>query len=432
MIPIRRLSPALIIILSFVMFGAFGGSSDSVVVAGDWPQILGPQRNSQALDEVPLVNDWKANRPKVLWRAKAGSGYSGPAIAQGVAFLFDRNSTQERLTAVELESGKRRWSAEWPASYRSSVDPDAGPRAVPTFAAGRVICYGAAGDLVCVDSNEGKILWQRPLRKELGAEDGYFGAGSSPLVIDNVGVVNAGGKKGGIVGFDLVNGKTLWQATAYEASYSSPIPVEIDGKQTVLVVTRLRTVLLDAKSGQVLSEIDFGTRGTTVNAATPLAVGDMRYLLTASYGIGAHLLQISGSKLGRQWKDADLLASQYNSPVKIGDMVIGVHGREDFGDVLLRALNLDMRKVLWESPLPGPAHLIAVGQQLLQLSIKGELTVGNVSSEGFSATGGFNLAESASAQGSAYRAPPAFSNHVLVVRSSVDASGGEFVAIKLP
>jgi outer membrane protein assembly factor BamB len=194
----------------------------------------------------------------------------------------------------------------------------------------------------------------------------------------------------------------------------------------------LRTVLLDVKTGRVLSEIDFGGRGPTVNAATPLAVGDDRYLLTASYGIGAHLVKVSGQRLERIWKKPDLLASQYNSPVMIGDSVVGVHGREDQGEVALRVLSLNEPKVLKESALPGPAHLIAVGQQLLQVAINGELALSEVSAGRMTTKAKLAATETSRGQKGVFRALPAFSKHVLIVRSTTDARSGEFIAYQLP
>lgn len=115
MIPTRQLSPAMTIILSFSVFGAALTSRSSTVRAGDWPQILGPQRNSQAVAEAPLLTDWKKTKPKELWRVPAQSGYAGAAIVDGTAFLIDRDASHERLRAVKLASGEQSWLALWPA-----------------------------------------------------------------------------------------------------------------------------------------------------------------------------------------------------------------------------------------------------------------------------------------------------------------------------
>ncbi len=176
MISNNRFVSVLAIILSFAVFGEPWSSGISRCHAGDWPQILGPNRDSQALGEAPLKSDWKVDPPQVLWSAPIGSGYSGAAIAGGLVYLVDRTGNQERLQAVDLLTGRNQWQVTWPATYRSSMDPDSGPRAVPVISQGKAVCYGAAGDLVCIDIRQGKLLWNQPLRKQYRAEDGYFGA----------------------------------------------------------------------------------------------------------------------------------------------------------------------------------------------------------------------------------------------------------------
>lgn len=429
--PSQSTSHALTIILSFFTIVLVLPNCLATSRAGDWPQILGPHRDGQAVDEPVLATTWNTTPPQLLWRRNVGSGYAGAAIKGGRVFLFDREAQAERVTSVDLITGQQQWQAHWQASYSSSMDPDSGPRAVPVVAEGMVVCYGAAGDLVATEVQTGNILWQRALRKELVADDGYFGAGSSPLVVDGVVIANVGGKKGGVVGIDLKSGKTIWQATNYDASYSSPIAFMVAGKQAALVETRLRTVLLDVRTGKVLSEIDFGARGPTVNAATPLPIGGDRFLLTASYGIGAHLIQLRGAKLERAWKNVDLLASQYNSPVLVGDTVVGVDGREDLGQVALKGIRAGTQEVLWQESLPGPAHLIAVGNQVLQVVIDGQIRLGTVDGKTLKSSGRFDLAQLSGRPG-VYRALPALSRHVLVVRRTQDADSGEFIALKLP
>lgn len=416
------------IILAFSLFGLLALERSNTLLGGDWPQILGPNRNSQALQEQPLANSWESTKPKRLWRVPMGAGYAGAAAVGGKVFLFDRDGQNERLTAVHLDSGAKVWQARWMASYRSSMDPDSGPRAVPTVSGKYVICYGAGGDMVCVDKETGKILWNRGLRKEYKAEDGYFGAGSTPLVTADMVIANIGSKKAGIVGLDLTTGKTRWQTNDYSASYSSPIAVDIKGKPCALVVTGLRTVLLDTKEGTVLGEVPFGARGPTVNAATPLPIGNNKFLLTASYGVGAHLIQAEASGLSTLWKNVDLLASQYNSPVFMSGIAIGSHGREDMGENVLKMIQPDTGKLLAESPLTGPTHLIAVNDQLLQISVNGRLTLSSLENGQILSKGSFSLEPS----GSLFRALPALSNHILIVRQTISGTQSEFQAYQLP
>ena len=58
------------------------------VHADDWPQWLGPGRQS-IWRETGIVDGIPAEGPKVSWRVPLGSGYSGPAVAKGKVFVMD-------------------------------------------------------------------------------------------------------------------------------------------------------------------------------------------------------------------------------------------------------------------------------------------------------------------------------------------------------
>ena len=66
------------------------GCSVNVVVADDWPQWGGPQRDL-AWREKGIVKELKTKEllPRV-WSTPIGAGYAGPAVANGKVFVMDR------------------------------------------------------------------------------------------------------------------------------------------------------------------------------------------------------------------------------------------------------------------------------------------------------------------------------------------------------
>lgn len=392
--------------------------------AQDWPQILGPTRNGQAVDS-QLSDDWPTQL-EARWTFPLGSGYAGPAIIKGRVLVPHRQNAREQLTSLDLATGRPGWVAEWDANYRGGLNPDDGPRCVPAVQDGVAVCYDASGSLTAVDTTTGKLLWKRPLRQEYQAEDGYFGAGSSPLIVDDLVVVCLGGEQAGILAVELGSGRTRWTATAYDASYASPIQIQSGGKTFVLVVTRLNTVLVDPIDGVVYDDVRFGSRGPTVNAATPIAVGKGRYLLTASYGVGATLLRPSGTDLESLFAGSDLLYSQYNTPVFVQNKVLGINGREDVGIASLRAIDIDSQQVLWEQAEFGTAHLLAVGDRVLALTLDGRLRLIDARAKEYRL-----LAETRLPSGT-YRALPALANNRLLVRATQGPSQSQLLMLELP
>src|SRR6185295_9030292 len=102
------------------------------------------------------------------------------------------------------------------------------------------------------------------------------------------------------VALDLASGRTLWKSTDELASYSSPAAATIDGERHVVFVTRLNVVSVDPHSGNVRFRFPFGARGPTVNAATPLVLGDHLFV-SSSYGVGARWAKIDKGGAKELW-----------------------------------------------------------------------------------------------------------------------------------
>ena len=130
------------------------------------------------------------------------------------------------------------WSDAHGTSFSPQVGGGDGPLCTPVVSGGRVLVFGAQGVLACVEAATGRRLWQRDTHREFDAAEGYFGAGSAPLVVGGRVVVNVGGRRGdaGIVAFDLATGETAWAATREGPGYSAPVKVDVDGRPHVLAV----------------------------------------------------------------------------------------------------------------------------------------------------------------------------------------------------
>ena len=344
---------------------ASAGSAASRSVAGDWPQILGPHRDGRAEGE-SLAESWPATGPKALWERPVGRGYAGVAIAGDRGVLFHRVENEELVEAFAVRTGKPAWKFAIPTTYVSGISPDDGPRCVPVIHGDRVIVFGVQGHLACLRLADGARIWTRDTHAEFRGGEGYFGAGSSPLVEGDKVIVEVGGARAGagIVAFALETGKPLWKATSEDASYSSPIALTVQGVRHVIVETRLTTVSLNPDNGAIRFEIPFGMRGPTVNGANPTVLGD-RLFLTASYGIGAVFAKIKDNSAEKLWESNDLISSQYATCIADGDVLYGMHGRDDQGRASLRCIDPAKQKVLWEKEDFGYATLLLADQKLL-------------------------------------------------------------------
>ncbi len=396
-------------LLTFLCLVWAAGTFSNVAQAGDWPQILGPDRNGIAKGETIRVN-WNESSPSQAWSREVGTGHAGVAVSQGQVFLFHRHDDKEIVEALDSATGDRLWDSSFPASYRPSVVPNDGPLCVPTVAGEYVVVLGAAGDLRVLSINDGSEAWSRSFGEEFGAPSGYFGAGSAPLVYQETVLVNVGGRGGtGIMAFSLRDGQTLWQTSDEKASYSSPVLTSIDGQPTVIFVTRLAVMALDPRNGNVLRRTPFGKLGPTVNAASPLVFGDY-VLCTASYQVGARLLRHAPREFQEIWSKDDVMSSQYSTSILVDRAVYGIHGRADLGRAHLRCIDPLSGELQWSEDNFGMATMILAGSNLLALTTEGEFVAMAPSTSAYQELARIRVSEHTC------RALPALSDGLLYVR----------------
>ncbi len=291
------------------------------------------------------------------------------------------------------------------------MNADSGPRCVPLIHNGTVFAFGAAGDLYAVDLAKGEPRWTQPLYADLGGSEGYFGAGSTPIVVDDVLLVNVGGRNGaGIVGLEPASGKILWKKTNESASYSSPTSFVRNGKSHVLFVTRMNVVALEPKTGNETFRFEFGKRGPTVNAATPLILDQQRLFVSASYGVGAMAATITDGGYQTIWQSDRSLSSQYATAVYHEGFLYGTHGREDIGVAEFRCVDARSGKIQWSQPGMGVAHVIRAADKLLITSTAGEIYLVRANPKQFELLG------KAKVTGKTLRALPALSDGKLYLR----------------
>ncbi|MCA9062269.1 MAG: PQQ-like beta-propeller repeat protein [Planctomycetaceae bacterium] len=343
-------------------------------VGGDWPQILGPNRTGIAADEQLAM--WPADGPKLLWSQPVGEGFAGVAVSGQVVVAFHREGAEEVVEAFRVGDGRRLWRSPFACSYRGGISSDNGPRCVPLISQHSVFVLGVSGQLRALSLEDGTPVWSRDLEADYSPAEGYFGVGSTPVLHEGRLIVNVGSRNdAAVVAFDAKTGKSLWQTFADTASYSSPIIAPAGTTNHAVVITRLNLVALDPVSGDVKWQFPFGQRGPTVNGATPVVLGDHLFV-SSSYNIGSMLIRIGGNDPAAMlWRDTDLLATQYATPVEHNGLLYAVDGRQDAGPgrASLKCIDVLNRRILWEEPGFDYGSLVRVGDEFLFLTCSGEL-----------------------------------------------------------
>ncbi len=349
---------------------------------GDWPQLLGPERNG-VYTGGDVAPEWPAPGPPVVWKVKVGSGYSGPVVAGSRLILFHRQGSEELVECLDAASGGKLWAFSSPTDYRDLFGFDDGPRATPTIAGGRVYTLGAAGALHAIDLETGTLVWRYDTRTKFDSTGSFFGVACSPLVEEELVLVNVGiEKKSAILALDTKSGKVAWSLEDHEASYSSPAVATIGKRRMVFFFTRAGLVVVDPKRGVVSARFPWRARmRNSVNAATPLVIGE-RLFLSECYGPGAVLLNIGDKGVEEVWSADRVLSNHYVTSVHRDGHLYGLDGRQEAGPHL-RCVELKSGKPVWTRQRFGTGSVILAGPDLLILTEGGELVRIAASPEAF-------------------------------------------------
>src|SRR4051812_34314209 len=212
--------------------------------AADWPQWRGPKRDGVSA-ETGLLKEWPKSGPKLLWEAKgAGRGYSSLAVSAGKVYTVgDAPSTEsskdEYLTCLDEATGKTVWQAKLGAPYVLRNDQWSSSRSTPTIDGALLYVLTGSGDLVCLQTADGKEVWRKNLPKDFGGKKGDGWGYSESVLIDGDNVVCTPGGKTTMVALNKKTGSEVWKATLPKtpgAGHASIVPTEI-GKTRVLVQT---------------------------------------------------------------------------------------------------------------------------------------------------------------------------------------------------
>lgn len=220
-----------------------------VTGASDWPEWRGPARDGRSA-ETGLPSTWSPRGENLAWRIPIGSR-SSPVVFGNRVYLLqpygDLANTQERLVAIDADSGKVLWDRRF-SVYLSDVPQHRAGWASPAVdpETGNVYVMTVGAELICV-SPDGKIVWDRSLPEEYGAVTTHGGRTTSPTIEGDKVILNALVLAWGDLNrtnnrhfaFDKRTGHTIWvsspQVRHYDTNQSPGIVADIDGMKTFIV-----------------------------------------------------------------------------------------------------------------------------------------------------------------------------------------------------
>jgi outer membrane protein assembly factor BamB len=267
------------------------------VVAGDWPQWRGANRDGKSA-ETGLLKQWPAAGPKLDWKANGlGKGYGSVAVKGDRIYAIGDLPDANYLMALNADGGKILWSTK--VGKAGKCGPSgwefAGPRCTPTVDAGLVYAVDQWGEFVCVNATDGKEQWRKNYLKDLGAEKPpEWGYSESPLVDGDQVVLTPGGPKGAMVALNKKTGAVIWRSRDFTdpAHYSSIVIADINGTRQYVQLTASSLVGIAPRDGAVLWRAP--RKGNVAVIPTPIVAGNEIYV-TSGYGVGCQLFRVTKS-----------------------------------------------------------------------------------------------------------------------------------------
>jgi len=339
-------------------------------LTNDYPQFLGPNRNA-TLQQPRLARDWSADPPQRLWSQPLGPAWSGFAIAGNRAITQEQRGENEAVVCYDLLSGKVLWLHAYPAHFVSALAGE-GPRATPTIANGRVYTLGSTGILTCLELEKGNLIWSKDILQDNNAELNEWGMSCSPLVINDLVVVSAGGRKErSLVAYKQGNGDFAWGGGTDGAGYSSPCPATLVGLPQILIFNSGGVSAHATADGKLLWK--YRWQGGHPHVSTPIVLPGDKVLVSSGYGVGSELLQIQKDLAGklhasRIWKSTRLKAKFTNLVYRAG-FIYGLN------DGILVCLDAATGELQWQGERYGHGQEILVGELLLITAESGEVVL---------------------------------------------------------
>jgi outer membrane protein assembly factor BamB len=281
-------------LLSLVLTSACNQKSE----ISDW---RGPNRDG-IYNETGLLKQWPEEGPSLLWSHEGlGYGHSTVAVANNRIYVTGvKDSAQSMGTLFTFDlDGSLLWEKEYGKDFTANFT---GTRSTPVVVDDHIYIESGAGAVFCLDAEDGSEIWSKDFVEDLGVDSVLlFGYSESVLIDGNQLICVPGGKENNVLSLNRFTGEKIWGCSGNEeeATYNSPILVEIGTQRLVVAMTSGSVMGIDAESGEMYWQIE-QTQQNLIHANTPLYAGGKLVVSSADPTSTSGLVQIELLDLGKK------------------------------------------------------------------------------------------------------------------------------------
>ncbi len=365
------------------------------------------------------MKDWPTEGPKLVWQVSdVGAGYSTPSVVGERLYVMGNEGVEkEFVQARAVADGSLVWSVTVGSVGANRGPQYPGSRGTPTVDGELLYALGSNGDLACLETASGNIVWQKQLRTDFGGQPGQWAYSESPLVDGDALICTPGGSEATVVALDKRTGEVIWKAAlpeADEAAYASAIVTAWgpSGKQYVQFLQK-GLVGLDAATGKPLWRYAGTAEGSPANIPTPIAAGEFVYSSAGRSGGGLVKLSAAGDAItAEQVYFSAGLPTSIGGAVKIDSFLYGTNGQG------MLCVDFPTGEVKWQERGVGAASVCFADGRIYVHGESGETALIEASPDGYQEHGRFtppNAPDRGNAKAWAY---PVVSNGRLYLRDA--------------
>jgi outer membrane protein assembly factor BamB len=373
---IHLLRSAVFIILLFPVL------SISASAQAEWPQWGGPDRNFNVKAK-GLAQSWPSAGPKQLWTRPLGQGHSSIVVDGKTLYTMYSQGEEEVVIALAADTGKTIWEYKYNAPT-AGIDYEYGfgPHATPLLVGNLLYTVGSIGMLHALNKETGKVVWSHDLWKEYGGKKMGRGYSCSPLAYKNSLILTLGGKDQTIVAFNQKDGSIAWKSLSLDLSPASPLLINVDGQDQMVMFLGKEIVGVDPNNGALLWSHGHITEWG-LNISLPVWGSDNLLFLSSAYSGGSRVLKLTqkdGKTTVEELWFHRRLRLHHGTAIRIGDYVYSSSG--DFGPSFLAGVNVKTGEIAFQDRSFPKSNLLYADGRLIILDEDGNLALATVSPEG--------------------------------------------------
>lgn len=378
------------VVVGFIATAGASGPAGSVL-EDSWLQWGGPKRNFM-LSAPALATTWPADGPRKLWERSLGEGHSAILVEGNRLYTMYRyagmlsmvrRTQSETIAAFDASTGKTLWEHTYDSPTSGlRLENGAGPHSTPLIAGNTLFAIGSRTELFALDKNTGKVLWQHNLVNEYGAPQDGRGYSPSPIAYRDTIIVPTGAKGAAVMAFSQRTGAVVWKAGDYSTGQGSPVLINVDGQDQLVISGGDELLGSDPTNGTVFWRHPHKTEWG-LNISTPVWGDGNLLFASAAYSNGARQLKLAqaGGKttVQEQWYQ-NRMRTHIGTVIRIGDFYVGSNG--DFGPCPTVATDVKTGQVLWQNREFARSTFLYADGKLIILDEDGTLGIAAPTREG--------------------------------------------------